>query len=92
MATLALGNLIDRIPVGYSEGFFRSARYGISRVDLVDGRSTKILARELGGNDFISLNYYRTGESDILRPCEMPRQKVIEFLSEVALVVAHTEA
>ena len=78
--------LLDRIPTGYSEGLYRNARYGITREDLVDGRSTKVFARELGGNDFVSLNYYRTSAKDILRPCEMPREKVVRFLSEVVLL------
>ena len=78
--------LIDRIPRGYSAGLYRNVRYGITREDLVDGRSTKVFARELGGNDFVSLNYYRTSAEDILRPCEMPPEKVVRFLREVVLL------
>jgi hypothetical protein len=42
------------------------------------GAVIKIWAEELGGNDFISANYYPTLK--LLKPCEMPIEKVREFL------------
>lgn len=78
-------DLIDRIPTGYSEGHFREARYGISKTVFNEGRSCKIFAEELGGNDFISLNFYQTKKEDLLKPCEMPQEKVLRFLQEVVL-------
>ena len=77
--------LIDRIPVGYSEGHFRSLRYGISKTIFNGGRSCKIFAEELGGTDFISLNFYQTSTQELLKPCEMPEQKVLDFLRDVVL-------
>jgi len=43
-------------------------------------KSYKVYASALGGNNFISLNYYCTREREILKPCEMPAKKVIHFL------------
>ncbi len=77
---------IDQIPEGYSEGIFRERKYGISKQLFNDGKSQKIFAEELGGNDFISLNYYQTSTKDLLKPCEMPKAKVIQFLSELTLL------
>lgn len=77
---------IDQIPEGYSEGIFRERKYGISRQLFNEGKSQKIFAEELGGNDFISLNYYQTSEKELLKPCEMPEQKVLTFLREVKLL------
>ncbi|WP_437397278.1 hypothetical protein [Flagellimonas lutimaris] len=42
----------------------------------------KLYADELGGNDFISLNYYMTLKDELLKPCEMSVQKVIHFLEK----------
>ena len=80
-----IAQLIDRVPEGTTTGEFRGARWNITRTSHNDGRSCKIYAEELGGNDFISLNFYRTENADLLKPCEMPEQKVVEFLSEVEL-------
>lgn len=49
------------------------------------GKSVKIYAEELGGEDFISLNFYQTDRSDILKPCEMPEEKVLQFLRELEI-------
>lgn len=77
--------LIDRIPEGYSEGQFQGRRYGISKTIFNEGRSYKVFAEELGGNDFISLNFYQTQKEDLLKPCEMPAEKVVAFLKGVVL-------
>ncbi|QLE01191.1 peptide methionine sulfoxide reductase [Galbibacter sp. BG1] len=72
---------IKNIPLGYSEVVYQNKKYGISRSDFNSGKSIKIFAKELGGNDFISLNFYETNNGEILKPCEMPEEKVIHFLN-----------
>ena len=37
----------------------------------------------VGGNDFVSLNYYETAARPLLKPCEMPAEKVIAFIENV---------
>jgi|TARA_R100000479_G_scaffold70100_3_gene33716 hypothetical protein len=37
-------------------------------------------AEELGGTNIISLNYYVTSKTEIVKPCEMTGKKVIDFL------------
>lgn len=76
---------IRSIPEGYSEGLYQGAKYGISKQTFNNGKSFKIFARELGGSDFVSLNYYLTEKSELLKPCEMPEQKVVNFLKNVEL-------
>ena len=71
---------ISAFPPGYSEVSFNGKRHGVTRSDFNGGKSTKIYAEELGGNDFISFNYYRTGGGYQLKPCEMPEEKVLKFL------------
>jgi len=78
-------NLIKKIPTGYSEGIYQGKKYGISKQVFNKGKSYKIYGEELGGNDFISLNYYITSKKEWLKPCEMPEQKVVDFLRKVEL-------
>ena len=75
-------NRLHRFPIGYSEVFYKNKKYGVTRTDYNLGKSIKLYAEELGGNDFISLNYYSTAKGEFLKPCEMPEQKVISFLTD----------
>ncbi len=76
---------IKKIPEGYSEGIYNDRKYGISKTIFNKGDSFKIYSEELGGNDFISLNYYITKEKNFMKPCEMPEQKVKHFLENVII-------
>jgi len=73
---------LHNLPIGYSEVEYKNRRYGVTRTDYNQGKSIKLYAEELGGNDFISLNYYSTAKAETLKPCEMPQQKVIDFLMD----------
>ena len=77
--------IIQNIPEGYSEGLYQGRKYGISKTVFNQGKSFKIFAEELGGNDFISLNYYVTSQKELLKPCEMPERKVLDFLQGIDL-------
>ena len=77
--------IIQSIPEGYSEGLYQGRKYGISKTVFNQGKSFKIFAEELGGNDFISLNYYVTSQKELLKPCEMPERKVLDFLQGIDL-------
>ncbi|WP_460217760.1 peptide methionine sulfoxide reductase [Psychroserpens sp. MEBiC05023] len=82
-------SVLDRIlllPKGYSEVTFQHKKYGITRTDFNQGKSIKVYAEELSGNDFISLNYYITSNEELLKPCEMPEDKVIQFLNDMRLI------
>lgn len=76
---------IKMLPEGYSEGIYQGRKYGITKNTFNNGSSFKVYAEELGGSDFISLNYYLTKKQDLLKPCEMPERKVIDFLQKVVL-------
>lgn len=75
-----LGQIIQALPDGYSEVSYAERRYGMTVRRFNDRKSAKVFARELGGTDFISLNFYAAASGDHLRPCEMPQSKVIHFL------------
>ena len=77
---------INSIPLGYSEGVYEAKKYGITKSIFNNGKSIKIYAEELGGTNFISLNYYITSTKKLIKPCEMPEQKVVHFLKHVTIL------
>ncbi|WP_254429750.1 hypothetical protein [Ruegeria atlantica] len=68
------------IPMGSSTGHAHGRRYIVSRTEFSDGKSQKLVAHALDGGDYISLNLYLTNNGYLLRPCEMPAEKVTEFV------------
>lgn len=75
----SIEQLVQQIPEGYSETIIDGKKYGVTRLDFNEGKSLKVFAKELGGNDFISFNFYKLS-SPTLKPCEMPQEKVVAFL------------
>jgi peptide-methionine (S)-S-oxide reductase len=65
---------------GAYDVIFEKRRYLLSKQTLLKGKLIKLYAQELGGNNFISLNYYPYVENTPLKPCEMPKEKVIDFI------------
>ena len=41
------------------------------------------MAEALDGSDYISLNFYHLASGDLLKPCEMPEEKVRAFVSDL---------
>lgn len=74
-------SLVAAIPSGYGEGVYEGRRYGVTVHRSRDEKRTNLFARALTGGDVISFNLYRlrSGE-DVLRPCEMPAEKVVAFV------------
>ena len=71
---------LNALETGHHTGYFNGRRYGVTIERPVDARVTKLFAEELGGSDFVSLNLFRVGEDqEILKPCEMASEKVIDF-------------
>ena len=70
---------------GSYDVYYYNKRYLLSKDTQLDGKLIKLYAKELGSNDFISLNYYPLIGSGLLRPCEMPEKKVIDFILSLKL-------
>ena len=70
----------DALPNGTFQGQTPLGRYIVSKTSQAKGRSWKLVAEQLDGPDYISLNLYRTSSGAKLRPCEMPAEKVIDFV------------
>lgn len=75
-----LQTLIDLVPEGWTLVGYQGRPYGLTRTTRAAGKSVSVLAQELGGSDLVSANIYRTTSGDLLRACEMPQQKVLDFL------------
>jgi hypothetical protein len=76
---------ISAFPAGYRDGTYLGRRYGVTLSRGTPG-ATKLYAEELGGNNYISFNlYHPTGKRALLKPCEMPVEKVIAFVMGVEL-------
>ena len=76
---------INKIPEGYSEGIYHYKKFGITKSTFNNGHSFKVYGEELGGNNFISFNYYLIKGRNLIKPCEMPAAKVIDFLKNVTI-------
>lgn len=74
----------DTLPIGGYGATFDGRRYRVTKSQFNCARSQKLEAEELGGNDYISMNLYRLASGDaLLKPCEMPEEKVVSFVMGV---------
>ena len=65
---------------GSYDVFYQDKRYLLSKKTELKGKLIKVYAKELGDNDFISLNYYTSIGKGLLKPCEMLEEKVMNFI------------
>ena len=70
---------------GAYDVFYHNRRYLLTKSTHLDEKLIKLYAKELGGNNFISLNYYPKTKKRLLKPCEMPKEKVIDFIVNLNL-------
>ncbi|MGR3617573.1 MAG: hypothetical protein ACU0BB_16245 [Paracoccaceae bacterium] len=68
------------LPTGAFTGLFKEKRYVVTKSAQTGGKVCKLIAEELGGTDYISLNLYFLASGALLRPCEMPEDKVVHFV------------
>jgi len=68
------------LPEGANDVFYMGKRYLLRKETLLKGKLIKLYAKELGGNDSVSGNYYPTIKKGMLKPCEMSDDKVIDFV------------
>lgn len=73
------------LPQGANDVFYKEKRYLLQKQTLLAGKLIKIYAKELGGHDIVSGNYYPTIKGGMLKPCEMSDAKVIDFVLNLLL-------
>ena len=72
---------LKALPTGTHPGHVQGRRYLASKTVFNAGRSLKLVAEEIGGRDYISLNFYDLRTGPRLFPCEMPVEKVVAFVT-----------
>ena len=77
--------LID-FPEGSFYTKYKNLRYLATKSVMSKGGVIKFYAYELGGNDFVSCNFYITKDKNLLKPCEMSQDKVIDFVLNATLL------
>ena len=65
---------------GAYDVIYDDARYLFRKKTHLSGKLIKVYAEELGNTNFISLNYYPQTADGLLKPCEMPDEKIIDFI------------
>lgn len=70
----------DALPAGSFKARYENRPYIVTKSALSGGKAQKLVAEELGGADYISLNLYRLASGPLLKPCEMPEAKVVAFV------------
>ncbi len=68
------------LPNGANDVWYQGKRYLLRKETLFNEKILKIYAKELGGKDLVSGNYYPSLKNGVLKPCEMSDQKVIDFV------------
>jgi hypothetical protein len=76
----------DALPIGTFRGTAHGKSYLVTRSQIVGGRGDKLVAEALDGSDYISLNLYRLKSGALLKPCEMPAEKVVAFVTAFAVM------
>lgn len=71
--------LID-FPEGSFYAKYKTLKYLATKSVMSKGGVIKFYAYELAGNDFVSCNFYMKKDSNLLKPCEMSPDKVIDFV------------
>jgi len=68
------------LPNGNFEAIYQGRRYGMTKTLREGKRQAWFWAEERGGTDKISFNLYFLKSGARLKPCEMPEDKVIDFV------------
>ncbi|WP_299778179.1 hypothetical protein [uncultured Roseobacter sp.] len=76
----AFEKALKALPNGTFTGWSQHRRYIVTKTTFCGGKSVKLAAEEMGGTDYISLNFYRLQGGARLFPCEMSARKVIDFV------------
>lgn len=75
---------LENLPTGYFVGTYQGRSWGVTIQRPASGRQTKLYGEELGGDDHVSFNLYQPSSGKtLLKPCEMPSEKVIAFVEGV---------
>lgn len=79
-----LDTLIGAIPEGWSRVRIAGRNWGVTRATRAGGKVISVDAERLGDSEQLGANVWITSEGATLRPCEVPAEKVMQFLRAAA--------
>jgi len=75
---------LSSLPIGTFRGTAHGKDWMVTRSLVSGGKGQKLVAEALDCSDYISLNLYHLGSGDLLKPCEMPEEKVRAFVEALS--------
>ena len=79
-----LDTLLTTIPEGWSRTEVAGQAWGITRTTHAGGKVISLNAERLSDAEQLGANVWITRDGPILRPCEVPAEKVLQFLRAAA--------
>jgi len=79
-----LDALIRAIPEGWSRVTVDGRSWAVTRTTRAGGKAISLDAELLGSAERLGANVWVTSDGAVLRPCEVPEQKVVQFLRAAA--------
>lgn len=79
-----LDTLIQAIPEGWTRVHIAGRSWGVTRTTRAGGKVISVDAERLGDTEQLGANVWITSEGATLRPCEVPEEKVMQFLRSAA--------
>ena len=79
-----LDALIRAIPEGWTRVQIAGHAWGITRTTRAGGKTISFDAERLGDTERLGANVWNTSEGAILRPCEVPEERVMQVLRDAA--------
>lgn len=76
----AMISALNQLKLGYQCGIYRGQRWRVTLSGDAGERVRKLYGECLRGGDHVSFNLYALADGWHLKPCEMPAQKVVDFV------------
>lgn len=76
--------LIRTIPEGWSRTEIDGHSWAVNRITRAGGKVISVDAEQLGTAEQFGANVWVTSDGVVLRPCEVPEEKVMRFLRAAA--------
>ena len=76
---------IKELPLGSYFVYYKDKKYLLNKSIYSHNRVIKIFAKCLSNSDIVSANYFLTIKSGLLKPCEMEKAKVIDFIKALKI-------
>ncbi|MFC7789408.1 hypothetical protein ACU045_10555 [Microbacterium sp. MAHUQ-60] len=87
-ASSELNALLRVIPEGWTRTEIDGSSWAVTRTTRAGGKVVSVDAEQLGTAERFGANVWITDDETILRPCEVPAEKVMRFLRAAAATLS----